>query len=295
MSDFLSESTFEILTPDEQTLPFVFNSPHSGCSYPQAFLDAIRLDRNRVRLSEDAHVDKLFDHVTDAGAPLLKAHFPRVYVDVNREPYELDPKMFVGRLPPHANIRSARVAGGLGTIPRVVTDAEEIYSAPWPVEEALDRIETLYKPYHATLRRLVAQTHVKFGCAVLVDCHSMPSTFRGQELRYRSDFVLGDRHGTSAASALVDHAANLLAGLGYRVSVNKPYAGGFITEHYGRPAKGLHALQIEVNRSLYMNEKTLELSEGFDHLRKDLSLFANRLFAIPRQVLATGIDRFAAE
>lgn len=295
VTDFLSEPAFEVFSPREQTSPFVFNSPHSGRTYPQAFLDASRLDAARIRLSEDAHVDKLFMHAVEAGSPLLRALFPRAYLDVNREPYELDPRMFDGRLPPFANIRSIRVAGGLGTVPRVISDAEEIYRGPMPVEAALDRIETLYKPYHAALTRLLAQTHVRFGRAVLIDCHSMPSSVKGAEGRARYDFVLGDRHGTSAARALIDHVANALGGLGYKVSINRPYAGGFITEHYGRPGKGLHAMQIEINRALYMDERSLEPHSGFVRLTADISSLIDGLMRLPLEVVCPSPGRFAAE
>ena len=295
VTDFVTEQPFEVTAPTQQTIPFVFNSPHSGSAYPNAFLNASRLCSRRIRLSEDAHVDRLFEHAVARGAPLLRAHFPRAFLDVNREPYELDPKMFQGRLPSYANIRSIRVAGGLGTIARVVAEAEEIYGAPIPVEEALDRIEGIYKPYHATLRRLLAQTHVRFGGAVLIDCHSMPSTVRGQDPRNRSDFVLGDRYGTSAIRSLVDHAADVLVDLGYSVSINKPYAGGFITEHYGRPAKGLHALQIEVNRSLYMDERSFEPNAGYAGLRADMMRFIDSLVEFPVAALTAPPSRFAAE
>ncbi len=295
VTDFLSEPAFEILSPAEQTSPFVFNSPHSGTTYPEPFLAVSRLDRRRIRLSEDAHVDKLFMAAVEAGSPLLRAHFPRAYLDVNREPYELDPRMFEGRLPAFANIRSIRVAGGLGTVPRVISESEEIYARPLPVEAALDRIETLYKPYHAALTRLLAQTHVRFGRAVLIDCHSMPSSVKGQDLKGRADFVLGDRHGTSASRALVDHVANTLSGFGYKVAINRPYAGGFITEHYGRPGKGLHALQIETNRALYMDEKTLEPNDGFERLKGDLAAFIDGLVRLPVEVVCPSPGRFAAE
>jgi N-formylglutamate amidohydrolase len=279
--------------PVEQTVPFVFNSPHSGRFYPRDFLAATCLDRSEVRRSEDLLVDQLFAPVVALGAPLLAANYPRAYLDVNREPYELDPKMFVGRLPAYANIRSLRVAGGLGTIPRVVSDAANIYKAPLPVEEALARIERIYRPYHDALRRLLAHTHVAFGIAILIDCHSMPSNIRGGPARVRPDFVLGDRFGASCMPALTDCAAETLQALGYTVCRNKPYAGGFITEHYGRPARGLHALQIEVNRALYMDEFRLEPHRGFERLSADLARLAAALLA----VVATASDdlREAAE
>ena len=267
----------EIHLPKEQTVPFVFNSPHSGRFYPPEFLASTCLDQNEIRRSEDLLVDRLFAPVVRLGAPLMSAVYPRAYLDVNREPYELDPKMFNGRLPSFANIRSLRVAGGLGTIPRVVSDTASIYNGPLPVEEALERIERIYRPYHDTLRRLLAQTHVAFGMSVLIDCHSMPSNIRGASNRLRPDFVLGDRFGTSCMPELTDCAATTLHKLGYTVCRNKPYAGGFITEHYGRPARGLHALQIEINRALYMDEYNLAPHAGFERLSADIAALAAAL------------------
>ncbi|ASY64272.1 N-formylglutamate deformylase [Sinorhizobium sojae CCBAU 05684] len=251
----------------------MFNSPHSGRLYPQSFLDQSRLDAHSIRRSEDHFVDELFQSATFLGAPLLRAHFPRAFLDVNREPYELDPRMFDGALPPHANISSMRVAGGLGTVPRVVAENMEIYRGRFPVEEALTRVESIYKPYHATLRKLIARTHVQFGMAVLIDCHSMPGNVHLAASGQRPDFIIGDRYGTSAAAELSRMAVELLEQLGYAVTRNKPYAGGFITEHYGRPTRGLHALQIEINRSLYIDESTLIKKPGFSALATDLATF----------------------
>lgn len=293
VSGFEDTDAFEVLHPAEQHVPFVFNSPHSGRHYPEAFLNASRLDRIAIRRSEDAFVDELFSGVTTLGAPLLRACFPRAYLDVNREPYELDPKMYDDRLPAYANSRSIRVAGGLGTIARVVGEAQEIYRTRMPVREALDRIETIYKPYHLTLRRLLARTHVNFGYAVLVDCHSMPSTVRSSDNGPRPDFILGDRYGTSCALALVDRATEILRDMGYTVARNKPYAGGFITEHYGRPAKGLHALQVEINRSLYMDEARTDRNSGFEAFAADLARFNEALVALPDAGLIP--DALAAE
>ena len=221
------------------------------------FLDAACLDRQEIRRSEDFLVDRLF---RAGGAARRTADERRLSARLSRrEPRALRarPKNVRGRLPSFVNVRSLRVAGGLGTIPRVVSDAANIYKGPLAVEEALSRIERIYRPYHDTLRRLLAQTHVAFGIAVLVDCHSMPSNIRGASSRVRPDFVLGDRFGASCMPELTDRASSALQALGYTVCRNKPYAGGFITEHYGRPARGLHALQIEVNRALYMDEYNL--------------------------------------
>src|SRR5947207_1575371 len=245
---------FEIIEPTEWRGPVVFNSPHSGNVYPRAFLIASRLELATLRRSEDSFVDELALGVVRRGYPLMRAYFPRCYVDVNREPYELDPRMFDGRLPSFANTRSMRVAGGLGTVARVVGDSQEIYSQRIPVDDAIRRIEGLYKPYHRMLRRLFTRIHRDFGTAVLIDCHSMPSTAGAKDERPRADVVLGDRYGTSCVAAVAETIESTLRAQGYTVSRNKPYAGGFITEHYGNPDACLHAIQLELNRALYMHE-----------------------------------------
>jgi N-formylglutamate amidohydrolase len=276
---------FEIIEPAEWCGPVVFNSPHSGNVYPHAFLTASRLDLGTLRRSEDSFVDELVIGVVRRGYPLMRAHFPRCYVDVNREPYELDPRMFEGRLPSFANTRSMRVAGGLGTVARVVGDAQEIYSQRIPIDDALRRIEGLYKPYHRALRRLFTRVHRDFGAAILIDCHSMPSSVGSKDERPRADVVLGDRYGTSCISAIAEIAETTLRAQGYSVSRNKPYAGGFITEHYGNPAAGLHAVQLELNRALYMDERRFERSPSFGRLAADLETLAESLATIPLQEL----------
>ncbi|MCC7345950.1 MAG: N-formylglutamate amidohydrolase [Variibacter sp.] len=276
---------FEVLEPAQYRAPVLFNSPHSGRVYPAAFLSASRLDIGVLRRSEDSFVDELVAGVVRRGHPLMRAHFPRCYVDVNREPYELDPRMFDGRLPSFANTRSMRVAGGLGTVARVVGDAQEIYQDRIPVSEALRRIEALYKPYHRTLRRVITHIHREFGAALLVDCHSMPSTAGAREERPRSDVVVGDRYGTSCTGVVADTLEATFRDLGYTVSRNKPYAGGFITEHYGNPSAGLHAVQIEVNRALYMDERRYERGPGFVGLAEAMTALADRLAQIPPEEL----------
>lgn len=299
IADFNGLPPFEVMAPADQRLPFVFNSPHSGCQYPKTFLAESRLDPVSIRRSEDCYVDQLFTHVVPLGSPLLRAHFPRAYLDVNREPYELDPKMFDERLPSYANTRSIRVAGGLGTVPKIVSENHDIYRHRLPVGEALYRIEEIYKPYHSTLTRLLAQTHVTFGYSILVDCHSMPSLVRSSSNETKPDFILGDRFGTSCAPHLTETARDLLTKMGYRVSCNKPYAGGFITEHYGRPQRHLHALQIEINRGLYMDEATQQPHQGFTKLSQDLARFTAELTAMPDQAFlpesAADNDSLAAE
>lgn len=284
--DFRGVAPFEVLNSHGQRVPFVFSSPHSGRHYPQRFLDMARLDREVIRRSEDCYVEELFGAAAALGAPMLVAHFPRAYLDVNREPWELDPRMFVEPLPAFVNARSPRVAGGLGTVPRRVGEGLDIYAARISLGEAVARIEGIYRPFHDCLRRLLAVTHARFGFAVLVDCHSMPASIRTGENNLKPDFIVGDRFGTSASAALTDHAIALLSEMGYCVSHNKPYAGGYITEHYGRPSRGLHALQIEVNRGLYMNERTLQKSPGFQGLADDLARFAADLMALPDHIFA---------
>jgi N-formylglutamate amidohydrolase len=198
---------------------------------------------------------------------------------VNREPFELDPRMFDGRLPAFANTRSLRVAGGLGTIPRIVGDGHEIYRRRLPVAEGLARIEAIYRPYHAALKRLVQQAVAAFGEAVLVDCHSMPSASLGADAASRPDIVLGDRYGTSCAPQVIDHAEDIFRSLGYVVARNRPYAGGFITEHYGQPSGGVHTLQIEINRALYMDEAALASHDGFARVKADVDVFVTRFCA----------------
>jgi N-formylglutamate deformylase len=264
--DFRDGELFDIWEPPAQHIPLVLNSPHSGRIYPRSFVENSRLDQLGIRRSEDFYVDELFCSGVRMGAPMLCANFPRAYVDVNREPYELDPRMFDGPLPPFANTNSIRVAGGLGTVPRIVAENMEIYKQKLPVEEGLERVEVIYKPYHAALRKLIARTHTHFGQAVLIDCHSMPGNIRLSGSGMRPDFIIGDRYGTSASSELSRLALRLLEDMGFAAVRNKPYAGGFITEHYGRPARRLHALQIEINRALYIDETTLKKKSEFGRI-----------------------------
>lgn len=276
---------FEIIEPAESRGAVLFNSPHSGRLYPRAFLASSRLDLPTLRRSEDSFVDELVAGVVTRGYPLMRAHFPRCYVDVNREPYELDPRMFDGRLPSFANTRSMRVAGGLGTVARVVGDSQEIYDQRISVDDALQRIESLYKPYHRALRKVFTRLHRDFGVAILIDCHSMPSTGSARDERPRADIVLGDRYGTSCAPAIAEVIEDALRDYGYQVSRNKPYAGGFITEHYGNPAGGLHAIQLELNRALYMDERRYEPTGSFRRVASDLEELADRVAAIPLEEL----------
>jgi len=272
---------FEIVEPVEWRAPIIFNSPHSGSVYSAEFLNASRIDLPTLRRSEDSFMDELIAELASRGFPVVRVNFPRSYVDVNREPYELDPRMFTGRLPSFANTRSMRVAGGLGTIPRVVGDGQEIYRERLSVEDALRRIETLYKPYHRALRRLINRVHQSFGTVVVVDCHSMPSIGVSRDEPRRPDVVIGDRYGTSCAPALPDRVEQTMGRLGYSIGRNKPYAGGFITEHYGNPASGLHAVQLELNRAIYMDERRREKSPRFAQVAADFAVLAEALATVP--------------
>jgi len=279
MTRFDGESLppFEIVEPADWRAPIIFNSPHSGSVYPDDFLIASRVDLPVLRRSEDSFMDELIGHLSNRGFPVMRVNFPRCYVDVNREPYELDPRMFSGRLPSFANSRSMRVVGGLGTIPRVVGDGQEIYRERISLDDALERIETLYKPYHRALRRLINRAQQMFGTAVVVDCHSMPSVGLSRDEPRRPDVVIGDRYGTSCAQLLSDRIEETMSRLGYSVGRNKPYAGGFITEHYGNPANGMHTVQLELNRAVYMDERRRERGPRFAQVAADFAILADTL------------------
>ncbi len=274
------EPAFEILVPATPAAPLILASPHSGRVYPETFVGGARLDRLALRRSEDAFVDELYDGARDLGIPLLKAHFPRAYLDPNREPWELDPEMFDDPLPGHVNTDSPRVAAGLGTLARVVTDGQNIYRDKLPFAEAEWRVRTYYEPYHAALRGLIDETRDRFGFCLLVDCHSMPSVGGPMDAdrgRRRADFVLGDCHGSACALRVVRAAEESLIRLGYRVGRNIPYSGGYTTRHYGVPRSGAHALQVEVNRDLYMDEKTITRSANLPRLRDHLTKLIRHL------------------
>lgn len=281
----------------------VLSSPHSGNVYPACFLAASRLSPLALRRSEDAYVDELFAGALVFGVPMLKARFPRAYVDVNREAYELDPRMFAERLPGFVNTGSIRVAGGLGTIARVVGEGQDIYRGPLEVSEAMARIEALYKPYHRTLRELLARARKLHGQAVLLDCHSMPSASRSavsSSERSRADIVIGDRYGASCDAIYVDCLEAALRGLGYKVLRNKPYAGGYITEHFGAASQSCDALQIEINRALYMDERSLTRSPAFNGVARDMAFAAGALANLANETARNmrhgrGADRAAAE
>ncbi|MGE0151742.1 MAG: N-formylglutamate amidohydrolase [Reyranellaceae bacterium] len=278
-----AEPPFEILAPARQTAALVVASPHSGDRYPQDFVARSRLDFATLRRSEDSFVDALFGAAPSRGAPLIRALFPRAYIDPNREPFELDPAMFAGKLPDYVNSRSPRVAAGLGTIARVVANGEAIYQDKLDFADAERRVARCYRPYHEALHALVEHTRVQFGYAMLVDCHSMPSVGGPMERdpgAQRVDFVLGDCHGTSCDRRLTDLADRMLRSMGYAVARNAPYSGGFTTQHYGKPGRSVHALQIEINRACYMDEFAYKPNADFARIQRDLGELLAALAAL---------------
>ncbi len=278
--------SIEIIHPAEQTVPLVFASPHSGQNYPNKFIASSRLDLLSLRRSEDAFMDEVFGSAVEHGAPLLRAHFARAYVDLNREAYELDPDMFDDNLPDYVNTTSVRAAAGLGTIARIVNYGEEIYTDKLKFSEVKKRIDTCYKPYHSALHELIEETRRKFGFCLLIDCHSMPSSCSSS--RYcdvQNDMVLGDCYGTACAPQVIQSAEQVLSDMGLRVTRNDPYAGGYTTHHYSAPEDGKHALQIEVNRALYMDEDRIIRGEHLPHLVKKMSQFIRQLVELDHKVL----------
>ncbi|MEQ8967493.1 MAG: N-formylglutamate amidohydrolase [Azospirillaceae bacterium] len=293
----------EVDAPRGARLPVVLASPHSGRDYPADFLAASRLDPHTLRKSEDGYVDEIFARAVQRGAPLIKALFPRAYIDPNREAFELDPEMFEDSLPAYVNTRSPRVAAGLGTIARVVAQGEDIYRRKLRFAEVLDRVERYYHPYHRHLKRLIDETRHRYGYCILVDCHSMPSAggsapadasdqpIRATSAveRRRVDFVLGDCYGSACAGVVTDTAMSWLESRGWAVSRNTPYAGGYTTRHYGRPRGGVHVLQIEINRALYMDEPALRRLDYLGTLAEQMSGFVGALGAIDGRLLQPGM------
>jgi N-formylglutamate amidohydrolase len=287
IADFEPATAAEILAPAQQRVPFVLASSHSGRHYPLRFLNMVQLDQWQIRRSEDCFVDELFAPSVSLGAPLLRAHFPRAYLDANREPLELDPSMFTMPLPMPVNATSPRVAAGLGIVPRLVGEGRSIYRGRIAPQEALMRIETCYFPFHRALKTLVDGTVRQFGHCVLIDCHSMPGQITHPEDGSQPDIIVGDRFGQSASADFVGAAIHLLREAGFRVSHNRPYAGGFITEHYGAPAHQVHAIQLEVSRRLYLDEARYRPAAGFHGVQTKLAQVMAELMALPDRLFRT--------
>ena len=280
----LMAEPFIVAKPKRQLAPFVFASPHSGRIYPRSFIERSPLDALSLRQSEDAFVEELFARAPAIGAPLIVAQFPRAFVDANRAANEIDPAMFDAVPALQMGQRTVRMAAGLGVIPRVVRDGLEIYRGPLAAREASFRLDNFYRPYHAALARLVQETKTRFGVAIVVDCHSMPSAARVP------DIVIGDHYGEAASVELVAYVMDELRGLGFSVGYNAPYAGGYTTLTYGKPSHGLHALQIEIDRALYLDQSRIEKSVEFDGLAKKIGVLIERLMTADALLFTKTID-----
>ncbi len=263
-------SPIEIARPKNLTSPVVFASPHSGDIYPDALLEASAQPLHILRRNEDAFVNELFGKVTDYGAPLLRARFPRCFVDVNRAPDEL-PR----RWRPGNTLSTARAEMGLGVIPTMISEKQAIYRRNPRASAVTPRLNKLYFPYHQALQNLIDEAHTQFGHALVIDCHSMPG-FTAQGSR-RSDVILGDRYGVSCQPETLALVDQLFSTRGYSVTRNYPYAGGYVASHYGRPMEDVEVVQIEINRDLYLNPVTLVRKRGYAKLAGDIQYFIKEL------------------
>jgi len=278
----MSSAPYQMMSPEAQTTSVVFASPHSGRDYPAAFLRASVLDEFSIRSSEDAFVDDLFAAAVDNGAPLLAARVPRAFIDLNRSADELDPALVEGV---RRTAHNPRITSGLGVVPRVVANGRAIYRGRIPLEEAKARIDGCWRPYHAALQALLDLTGRRFGEAILIDCHSMPHEAVDCIARAgakRPDVVIGDRFGASADNGVVDRIEAAFAGAGLHVIRNAPFAGAYVAQHYGRPSRRQHAVQIEIDRSLYMNEPMIRPNANYDAFRTLLKGVIGELCEIGR-------------
>lgn len=260
-------SPYHLALPVERTTSVVFASPHSGRDYPASFLRRSVLNASEIRSSEDAFVDQLFAPVPLHGAPLLTATAPRAFLDLNRGPDEFDPALVEGA---RRSTHNPRIASGLGVIPRVVANGRQIYRGKLTLIEAHQRVTQYWRPYHDQLQTLLDQSVTMFGGAILIDCHSMPHEAlenMGPPGAGRPDIVLGDRFGATAGGPVMDRIEAAFTRAGLKVARNMPFAGAYIVQQYGHPLRGQHAVQVEIDRALYMNEKTLEPSAQFDAFR----------------------------
>lgn len=263
----MPKAAYHLTHPQRRTTSVVFSSPHSGCDYPWPFLRRTTLNTHTVRSSEDAFVDRLFENAPRHGAPIIKAGAPRAFVDLNRAEDELDPALIDGL---RKSGHNPRVASGLGVVPRVVANGQAIYSGKISMSEVTRRIETYWRPYHEALSAQLDQAHLMFGQAILVDCHSMPHEAVDSVVRMgarRPDIVLGDRFGAAAAPDVVDRIEEAFVNAGLVVTRNTPFAGAYITQRYGRPSRNRHAVQIEIDRALYMNEQLIRPNGHFEAFR----------------------------
>jgi len=278
----MAHPAYEVQQPAARTSSAIFASPHSGRDYGVAFRRRSVLDASMIRSSEDAFVDLLFADAPDHGAPLITARAPRAFVDLNRGAEELDPALIRG-LP--RGTHNPRVSSGLGVIPRVVAGGREIYTGKISHAEALTRLNDHWFPYHARLQALIDESHALFGEALLIDCHSMPheaidSLCRGQ--REKPEIVLGDRFGAAAGGEIVERIEAAFRDAGFRVARNTPFAGAYTAQHYGRPSRRQHAVQVEIDRALYMDEANVRPNRNFDAVRARLAGVIAAIAAIGR-------------
>ncbi|WP_159807959.1 N-formylglutamate amidohydrolase [Litoreibacter roseus] len=268
--------------PDVQTTSVVFASPHSGRHYPRAFLRRSVLDELTIRSSEDAFIDLIVGNAPDCGAPLLVAKAPRAFLDLNRASDELDPSVVegIGKV-----AHNPRIASGLGVVPRVVSNGRAIYRGKISKAEATARIERYWLPYHTCLQKLLDHTRRQFNEAILIDCHSMPHEALDAVAKPgapRPEVVLGDRFGSSAETDLVDRIETIFLDAGLTVSRNAPFAGAYITQHYGRPSRRQHAIQIEVDRALYLNETYVRPNDNFRNFQAVMTRVVQEISDIGR-------------
>ncbi len=283
-------SSFTLIEPTSPPSPLVVDSPHSGRDYPDDFDFECSLDI--LRQTEDSYVDELVTQgAVAAGAILITAQFPRSYIDANRAEDDIDPALLAAPWPTPLQ-PSERTLLGLGLVRRLCKSSVPVYRGPLPVAEVQRRITDYYRPYHDAVAQAVARRMTQFGECYLIDCHSMPGQGGERDMTKRPDFVLGDRNGESSDPAFTSRVCNLLREMGYNVALNDPYKGMEIVRRYGQPQKGQHALQIEINRRLYMNERTLEKSFGFARLQKDMVEFFSIL---AKDIMRQIPDRLAAE
>lgn len=263
----MTTAAYRIDLPARRLTPVVFASPHSGRDYPISLRNKAEIDLLALRSSEDAFVDLLFQSAPEAGAPLLSATAPRAFVDLNRAADEFDPALIAGI---GRGVNNPRIASGLGVIPRVVAHGRPIHGGKITLAEAESRIATVWRPYHAALAGLLAESNRDFGESILLDCHSMPSEALAAMIPHGAgvpDVVIGDRFGTTAAQTVVAGVEAAFRRAGLRVQRNQPFAGAYVVQHYGRPSRNQHAVQIEINRALYMDEARVEPHAGFDAFR----------------------------
>lgn len=266
----MPQPSHRILAPKALGTGVVFASPHSGAAYEDAFLRKSVLDGMAIRSSEDAFVDKLFDAVPLMGAPLLVADVPRAFVDLNRAADELDPALIDGA---RGASHNPRISSGLGVIPRVVANGRAIYRGKIPMAEARLRLAEHWHPYHRALRGLLDEARVQFGSTILIDCHSMPHEAIDQAggASNRPDIVLGDRFGAACGATIMRRIEQAFVDAGFKVARNAPFAGAYVTQHYGRPSRAQHAVQVEIDRALYMDEATIQPLPQFDAVKRRLT------------------------